>query len=247
MKFSLFILASTLLTSAITLPVTLSRSAVPTTSLTAMVKKSSKTKKIDNNDTMPDTEVSESVPGTEPSHARTESVVVALNSFVRRLKTFVDDRKFDIAAFETQTEDLHKEFSVVGEMVEKVLPRREISEQFRFAKHLFRIMLESNQAMRQYSHFGIPGHRLVYKVIELWIRALMLNTSHGSLDLRIPRYLEKLARFRNSLDYLGDTFRLLTNLPMSTRLVFKEHASQVDYTLKVLASDVPIYNKRNLS
>ncbi|KAM9903334.1 hypothetical protein OXX79_003424 [Metschnikowia pulcherrima] len=114
---------------------------------------------------------------------------IQLDKFVRNLKLYISETHFK---FETQVAELKASFSGIAELYEHVIPCPEnLTRQIEHASAFFRAMLAANKHMTNGVSLEDPFHRLLSDLHELKLSVLAMLDSHGSPDVRIYNYFEK--------------------------------------------------------
>ncbi|GEQ72124.1 hypothetical protein JCM33374_g5810 [Metschnikowia sp. JCM 33374] len=179
-------------------------------------------------------------PGTVPPHIENQILEGFVVSFVEELRSFVNETSFDAARFERKHKELGRVIADIDISVQEMAPSENLSKQLRFAKNMYKEMLETHRIMRHYSTFDTQGNRIVYKVLELGIRALVLKNSQGTFDVTVSGLPSKIIRLYHTLDFRVNQLKMLTYLPYGTRKLLSTSVAQIRNSLAEIRSYVEI-------
>ncbi|GEQ71438.1 hypothetical protein JCM33374_g5121 [Metschnikowia sp. JCM 33374] len=158
-----------------------------------------------------------------------------LERFIRRLRSYIHHDSFDSPRFDSVSMKLGKRLSTIDFMVQNLTPSHEIlMTQLQFAENMFNVMSYCTEKLKSFSQNISPGFTLVNKMIELNLRAMSLDNSHGKLDLSIRGHTEKLSLLYCNVVSVTDQFQNLPNKPLRMRFSFGFEAVQTRKTLDSL-------------
>ncbi|GEQ67669.1 hypothetical protein JCM33374_g1334 [Metschnikowia sp. JCM 33374] len=176
---------------------------------------------------------------TVSSQNETRKAEEILGRFVEQLKSYIKETNFDVSGFEKTTGRLKKEFQIIVETFDALPPSEDLTHQLTVAKRVFQAMIDATWYFNHYKNFSSVGHHLVYKLIELSVRVLALQNSHGELDVHIDGYVSELTRLRDSFNFWDGRFKLLRHVSFEVLSVYYRNFNGLDQTLRVLASQIP--------
>ncbi|GEQ68008.1 hypothetical protein JCM33374_g1674 [Metschnikowia sp. JCM 33374] len=163
-----------------------------------------------------------------------------VDEFVCHLKSFVSGDTFDVLGFEHQESRLRKELREI-EIAQKT--SRSFDEtsqrQLKFASDFLSRMVNSVSYLKHYSRINAPGNRLLYKVIELNVRAWALCDSHGVLDRENKETSDKVHSLKSNLNFWKGRFDGLPNVHHGTRRMFRDYYTHVSKVLRTLQGQIP--------
>ncbi|GEQ72195.1 hypothetical protein JCM33374_g5881 [Metschnikowia sp. JCM 33374] len=173
-----------------------------------------------------------------------ENVILAtrLDGFVERLRSFINDTHFDVESFDDQFYDLKKVLSEISCCSNKINRTKELHQQLRFSKHMFRAMTESITLMKRFKPpdtpraVQVPGYLPIYEIIELNVIALAMNNSYGELDVSIESYKKKILLLWRRLRFWKEEFKEVENVPSEIRRIYNIQVDQVETNLESLQS-----------
>ncbi|GEQ71469.1 hypothetical protein JCM33374_g5153 [Metschnikowia sp. JCM 33374] len=158
-----------------------------------------------------------------------------LDDFVKRLKTYMYETTFHVRAFESKGAELGRRLEDISIIVTRFGPQTyAIISRLNFAKEMFEKMSTSIDPLKFYESITLPGHELVWGIIDLNIRLLELRNSQGSPDSSIKDYQKKITSFTEFISNLSIEVAR-TNMTFGMHSVFMSQKRQAEKTLLELA------------
>ncbi|QBM89880.1 hypothetical protein METSCH_E01140 [Metschnikowia aff. pulcherrima] len=160
-----------------------------------------------------------------------------LNSFLYRMRKFVNDIEFKNIEFDMNLRLLSYQLLNVSEQVQKSAPSDHVlQEKVAFARHLFQVMGDSARNMRWF-RASKTDQLLVRCVLQLKVAVLMLHMppreNAGSDEERAS-----IDRCSMVLEGWKTVFRDLEDVPSNVRKIFEERSSEVKDLLASLTKKV---------
>ncbi|KAM9895688.1 hypothetical protein OXX79_007936 [Metschnikowia pulcherrima] len=162
-----------------------------------------------------------------------------LNHAIKHLRSFIFKGTFDFIGFEAEKDEIKGDLDKLDKQVNALADNAELCMSINFAKHVFKTMSNSIQGLKHYNVSRAPGHRWVYRMIELNVILLTMHDSFGNLDLSIKRYESRLFHFWRSVHMWGQSFRKVSGVSPDMRLVYEEQSFEAEKTLAYLAGQFP--------
>ncbi|KAM9895286.1 hypothetical protein OXX79_008177 [Metschnikowia pulcherrima] len=165
---------------------------------------------------------------------------IQLDKFVRNLKLYISETHFKYPVFETSVAELKASFSGIAELYEHVIPCPEnLTRQIEHASAFFKAMLAANKHMTNGVSLEDPFHRLLSDLHELKLSVLAMLDSHGSPDVRIYNYFEKVDGLKRRSYWLERSISELGNAPLYVVMEMHSLFESTENALNLLAHRVP--------
>ena len=162
-----------------------------------------------------------------------------LSNAIKHSRSFIFKGTFDFIGFEAEMDDIKKSLNLLDKQVNALADNAELCMLLNFAKHIFKTMSNSIQSLKHYNESRAPGHRWVYRIIELNVTLLAIHDSFGNLDLSIKRYENRIFHFWRNVHVWGQSFRKVRGVSPDMRLVYEEQSFEAEKTLATLAGQFP--------
>ncbi|KAJ8142414.1 hypothetical protein OY671_004445 [Metschnikowia pulcherrima] len=162
-----------------------------------------------------------------------------LNKAIKHSRSFIFKGTFDFIGFESEMDDIKKSLNLLDKQVNALADKAELCMSLNFAKHIFKTMSNSIQSLKHYNESRAPGHRWVYRMIELNVILLAMHDSFGNLDLSIKRYENRIFHFWRNVHVWGQSFRKVREVSPDMRLAYEEQSFEAEKTLATLAGQFP--------
>ncbi|KAM9937702.1 hypothetical protein OXX80_002773 [Metschnikowia pulcherrima] len=165
---------------------------------------------------------------------------IQLNKFVRNLKLYIPETHFRYPVFETQVAELKASFSGIAELYQHVIPCPEnLTRQIEHASAFFKAMLAANKHMTNGVSLEGPFHRLLSDLHELKLSVLAMLDSHGSPDVRIYNYFEKVDGLKRRSYHLKRSISEVRIAPLYVVMEMHSLSESTENALNLLAHRVP--------
>lgn len=176
-----------------------------------------------------------------------------LDSFVSRLKSYVNETNFDTDKFTLDVFQLRRELADIdiSMQIEKIMEHysndgtfvapqdwkqnEKPADELRFAKYMLRAMLDLVQDLHFLDGENGLGHHLLRCLTQLNIRLLHLRNCQGIPDPLIPGYGEMVFIQGQYLKVWKNTYTKLAYVPPGLNHKLMKYFVQAENTLKVLA------------
>ena len=162
-----------------------------------------------------------------------------LNHAIKHLRSFIFKGTFDFIGFEAEMDNIKESLNLLDKQVNALTDNAELCMLINFAKHIFKTMSNSIQSLKHYNESRAPGHRWVYRMIELNVILLTMHDSFGNLDLSIKRYENRIFHFWRNVHVWGQSFRKVREVSPDMRLAYEEQSFEAEKTLATLAGQFP--------
>ncbi|GEQ67338.1 hypothetical protein JCM33374_g1002 [Metschnikowia sp. JCM 33374] len=161
-----------------------------------------------------------------------------IESFVKHLKSFVGDTRFDSERFDAQSGILRQQlYTIIHEMNQKS-NSKEDTDKVKFASNMLHILQGATERLSLYSHSGVD-HILIRNVIGLNVRLLCFYNHNGIPDSEIEGYARSVTYFARTLKFWGELFEDLEDVPLDVWQTFKYQFEMAEGILHMLKSHKP--------
>ncbi|GEQ67900.1 hypothetical protein JCM33374_g1566 [Metschnikowia sp. JCM 33374] len=157
--------------------------------------------------------------------------------FVQHLQSLVSTTGLDVSRFETQSESLSSQLSVINHWRKKASRPQKFNDNFRFANKMFHAMKNSAKYSKLYT-LSDTGNILVRNLINLNVVLFGFFDSRGLPDPYIYAYKNSVTRLNTTLQVWQNIFEDLEAVPGDMRLVFETTLAEAKKTLSILAGHI---------
>lgn len=123
--------------------------------------------------------------------------------FLKNLRIFVTAEKFDFKGFDSQITEYRNDLAdLVFDLENHPEYEESVGKTIAYLKRIFKVLVGAAENMKRYEKSKLPGHDLVYGIIELEARAMLLYDLSGLRDRKIENHKAKAEKLYDSLSLL---------------------------------------------
>lgn len=196
--------------------------------------------KLSSNLRVPEKNNSLSQLNAEVSERQVQEMEFQIESFISKLKSFVFRETFDMVGFNYEAKQIKLKLDKLVNLTAEYASNEEIAMLLKFAEYLFVVMEDSAKDLVYYNTSERPGHRCIYRMIELNVMLLAMRNSKGKLDVDNKNYENQLFQFWRSIHVWSVRFRLIQDVQAKTRLLFEGKRFETENELALLVSEFPL-------
>ncbi|GEQ68208.1 hypothetical protein JCM33374_g1875 [Metschnikowia sp. JCM 33374] len=170
----------------------------------------------------------------------TYSVVEDLSeTLIVRMRSFINETSFDVAAFEPQVSLLEKKLSIIEHILGDLLPcKNEVTNRFGFAKEMLAVLKRSATVLIFQTSSNSQDIIALQRVIQIHVLLFNLYDSYGDPAFREEGYAQSVRRYISLLNSWVEAFRKLQDKSPDVIQMFEFHMNEVEYILRILESHI---------
>ncbi|KAM9904403.1 hypothetical protein OXX79_002770 [Metschnikowia pulcherrima] len=167
--------------------------------------------------------------------ARHES---AVEKFYSHLQSFVFESSFDVSGFEEDFVYLQREFSRISEYLTGRKIQTKLYARVRICRFLFQQMINLARLNKYSTSSRLPDAHLLYKVVELHVRALAMCNSLGEPDVSIVDFENEVMDLTTGLRFWVQKNNNLKTTAIKLARLFRNRVHAAENTLAHLSKHI---------